>query len=167
MQDMMKVRLQEAMPDVPLQVLRERREIQENEGAESDDEERQIHESQGPEFNDELENDGDTNEAGAAAGIEVQYDEENDVTFQSNITETNGTEQQSRFSRFKRLKNKFRRRRFGMRRCNVSHLADGTLDITVEEEYDVQHGEDIDSESDSDGDYQEGIPLVRLRHSDW
>ena len=175
----MKVRLQEAMPDIPLHELREQREIHDNQEIEPNDEQEQSHDNKeiGPDeeqeeiyenLEDELinedtgpENGQETNESGAATDIEVQYDEENNATFQSNITRTIDTMVQNRFSPFKDLKKIFKRSRSGLRRCNVNHRADGTLDISVEDKYDVQHGGDVASESDSEGDYQEGIPLVR------
>ena len=184
-QDMMKVRLQEAMPDVPLHELREQREMYEKQEIEPnddqeqmhnnpevgpDDEQEQIYENHEGELDNEdkgPENGRETHEAGAAADIEVQYDEENDVTFQSNITGTKATIAESGFSGIKLLKNIFKRSRSGLRRCNVNHGGDGTKDVTVEDEYDVQHGGDIASESDSEGDYQEGLPLIRLRHDGW
>ena len=176
-QNVMKVRLQEAMPEDPLHKIREQRELQENQGlelndeqvnlnqeVESEGEQEQIHENYEMDFNDETNDSQSVNVEGAAADIEVQYDDENDVTF---TTETNDTEIESRFSRFKGLTNKFKRQLFGLRRCKVNRLTDGTLDVTVHEEYNVQHGNDADSESDSEGDYSEGIPLVRFRHNDW
>ena len=87
--------------------------------------------------------------------------------FESNIEGTNETIAETRFSRIKLLKNIFKRRHSGLRRCNVNHGGDGNLDVTVEYEYDVQHGGDIASESDSEEDYQEGLPLIRLRHDGW
>ena len=75
----MKVRLQEAMPDVPLQELREQREIHENDRIESDDEQEQINENQEAEPNDDDEH--NCNEGGAVGGVEFQYDKEHDVTF--------------------------------------------------------------------------------------
>ena len=170
------------MPDVPLHKLREQREIHENQDVEPNDEQVQMHDNQEighddeqeqinrnyeGKLNDEVkgpENGQETHEAAAAADIEVQYDEENDVTFQSNITGTNDTVTQNRFSPFKDLKKIFKRSRSGLRRCNVNRPADGTLDVSVEDEYNVQHGGDVASESDSDGDFQEGIPLVRRTH---
>ena len=175
----MKVQLQKAMPDVPLHELREQREMHENQEIEPDDEQEQMHDNQeiGPddeqeqiyenhegELNNEdkgPENGCKTHEAGAATDIEVQYDEENNATFQSNITRTIDTMVQNRFSPFKDLKKIFKRSSSGLRRCNVNRRADGTLDVSVEDEYDVQHGGDVASESDSEEDYQEGIPLVR------
>ena len=80
----MKEQLQKAMPDVPLQVLREQREVHENQDLESADEQEQAGKNQDVELNGEDNrsgNDHDTNGAGAAADIEAQYDEENDVTF--------------------------------------------------------------------------------------
>ena len=197
---MMKVRLREAMPDVPLHKLREQREMYEDQEIEPGDEQEQMHDNPEIEPNDEqqqmhgnqeigpddeqkqiyknhegeLNNEGkgpengrETHEAGAAADIEVQYDEENDVTFQCNIAGTNATTAETGFSRIKHLKNIFKRSRSGLRRCNVNHGGDGTLDVTVEDEYDVQHGGDIARESDSEEDYQEGLPLIRLRHDGW
>ena len=95
-QEKMKGRLQKAMPDVPLQNLREQREIHENDRIESGDEQEEIHENQGQELNDGQKqihenqgNDQDSDEMGAAStNIGVQYNEENDVTFQCHIRES-------------------------------------------------------------------------------
>ena len=117
---MMKARLREAMPDIPLHELREQREMRENQEIEPNDDQEQMHDNPEIEPNDEQEqmhdnqeigpddeqepvyenhegelnkedkgpeNGQETHEPGAAADIEVQYDEENDVTFQSNIAE--------------------------------------------------------------------------------
>ena len=52
-QDIMKVRLHEAMPDVPLHELREQREIHENQEIESNDDQEQMHNNPEIEPNDE------------------------------------------------------------------------------------------------------------------
>ena len=191
-QDVMKVRLQEAMPDIPLQELKEQRVIQENHDMESKDEQEQIYENQGLELNDGQEhlhenqevepnyeqeqlhekqeeganeNKDNCDEGGAATFVEFQYDEENDVTFQiRNITGTNDTRTQSRFHRFKCFRNVFKRWQFGFGRCSVNNR---TFDGSFEEnpETNAHYGDNVDSDSGNEGDFQEGIPLVRTRQN--
>ena len=134
----MKGRLQKALPDVPLQKLREQTEIHENGGIDPDT---------------------------AVANMNVHDNAENNVTFQCHITPSNNVATQSKISLLKSLKNLFKRPQFGFKRRNVSNR---TSDVTLEvdPESDTRYWDNVDSDSENEGDLQEGIPLVRTRQND-
>ena len=68
----------------------------------------------------------------------------------------------SKNSRFPNLKKISKRPRFGIQRCNVSSRADGTFDMSIEDEHDAHYAEGLDRKSDEK--FQHGIPPVRQRH---
>ena len=72
--------LQKAMPDVPLHVLREQMEIDENQGSELSDDQEEIYEN--------LEADGDEHSSNSGDGA-PDFCGENNVTFQSKSDENN------------------------------------------------------------------------------
>ena len=127
----MKERLQEAMPDVTLHELREQREIHENQDVEADDEQELMHENQ------DIGQDIDM--IGTATNIRVQ---------------------QCGISLLKCLKNIFKRSRFGLQMCNVNNvISDATMG--EEPESSACYGNNVDSDSENEGNFQEGLPLVR------
>ena len=151
-QDMMKGRLKVAMPDVPLQVLREQRETHETQDIESNDGQEHIYENNQVDPNCELEDRG-----GAAA---VNDNDENDATFQC---EAEGNDIVKPQSRITQLKHVFKRARFGLKRSNIYNTANGTLDITAEEEHGVRYGDNVESDGENEGEFREEIPLVKTR----
>ena len=133
----MKGRLQKAMPDVPLNKLRDPTEIHENGGIDQDT---------------------------TAVNVNVQNNEENDVTFQCHEA-SNNVATKSKVSLLKRLQNLFERPWFGFKRSNVNNRA---LDasIEVDAEGNTRYGDNVDSDSENEGDFPEEIPLVGTRQND-
>ena len=156
-QESMKGRLKDAMPNIPIQEVKEQRE---NQVMESNDRPEQMEENNEEEPNDEQEY-NENSHAGTNADIDVRHNSDNGATFQHKAM-NNVSAIRNRISQFKRLKHMFKRPRFGVK---VFNLEDRVSDVTIDEEHDIRYGDDVNSESDSEGDYQDWIPLVRPKYN--